>query len=353
MESSPSPQPLLSLGTAYWTSKAFLTACSLGLFSLVEEGNDTVERLAGVLALPQRGTRYLLDGMASLGLLDKAGERYRTTPLASAYLVEGKPEYMGDLFVTLDRHFFSPFQYLETALRRDGPVWPVDPLGRRVPLTPEQSELFTRGMHGLTRAAGAAFGREWGPRLSRRRHLLDIGGGSGAMSIGAAAQALKLRATVLDRPVPCRVAREYAAEAGLSDRVATLEADMFEDPFPAGPDVHLYSNVLQNYGEDRCRSLLRKSFEALPSGGEVVIAEFVLDAQRVSPSFPAAFNFLALVVTEGGGTRTYQEYRSWLEEAGFTGIGRQHLLGPTTLVFGAKPGDSPSPQPSPIEGEGE
>ena len=342
MEYPLSPEPLVQLGTAYWMSKAFLTACSLRLFSLVEEGNDTVERLAGFLDLPERGTRYFLDGMTGLGLLYKAEDRYRTTPAASAYLVEGKPGYVGDLFVTLDRHFFAPFKDLEAALRRDGPVRPVDALGQRVPLTPEQSELFTRGMHGLTRAAGAAFGREWASRLSHSCHLLDIGGGSGAMSIGAAGQAPELRATVLDRPVPCAVAREYIAAAGLSDRVAALESDVFEDPFPAGPDVHLYSNVLQNYGADRCRRLLQKSFDVLPQGGVVIIAELVLDAERASPPFPVAFNFLALVVTERGGTHTYDDYRSWLEGAGFAGIGREHLLGPTSLVFGTKPGPGPA-----------
>ena len=342
MENAPSPGPLLELGTAYWASKAFLTACNLGLFTLIEEGNDTVERLAGVLALPRRGTRYFLEGMTGLGLLEKTAERYRTTPTASTYLVEGKPGYMGDLFVTLDRHFFAPFEDLEAALRRDGPVWPVDAQGQRASLTPDQSELFTRGMHGLTRATGAAFGREWASRLSHRRHLLDVGGGSGAMSIGAASQAPDLRATVLDRPVPCAVAREYIVAAELADRIDALESDFFQDPFPAGPDVHLYSNVLQNYGKDRCRRLLRKSYGALPPGGAVIIAEFLLDDQRTGPPFPVAFNFLALVVTEGGGARTYDDYRSRLEEAGFVGIGRQHLLGPTGLVFGTKPGGIPA-----------
>ncbi len=337
MDEAISPEPLLELGTGYWTSKAFLTACNLKLFSLVEAGNDTLDRLAPALALPERGTRYLLDGMTGLGLLHKAEGRYRTAPVASAYLVEGKPGYMGGLFVTLDRHFFAPFADLEEALRGDRPVWPLDPRGHRVPLTPEQSELFTRGMHGLTSGTGAAFGREWAHRLSGRRHLLDLGGGSGAMSIGAVGHTPGLRATVLDRPVPCAVAREYIAAAGLTDRVDTLDSDMFGNPLPAGPDVHLYSNVLQNHGTERCLGLLQKSFDALPPGGAVVIAEFVLDAGRASPPFPAAFNFLALVVTDGGGTRTYDDYRSWLEGAGFVGIGRQHLLGPTTLVFGTKP----------------
>ena len=331
-----SPESLLQLGTAYWTSKAFLTACSLRLFTLVEAGTDVVEAVAESLSLPQRGVRYLLDGMTALGLLHKEGGRYLTTPLSSEYLVEGRAEYMGDLFIALDRLFFAPFGDLGTAVERDAPVWPLDPYGQRVALTPEQSRLFTRGMHGLSSATGMAFGREWAPRLTGRRHLLDLGGGSGAMAIGAVSHTPGLRATVMDRPLPCSVAREYIAAAGLAAMIDTLESDLFADPFPMAPDVHLYSNVLQNHAVDRCRGLLKRSFDALPPGGEIVIAEFVLDPDRTGPPFAAAFNYLALVATEGGGTRTFDEYREWLEEAGFVNVGQRHLWGPTSLVFATK-----------------
>jgi hypothetical protein len=325
------------LGTAYWSSKAFLTACDLKLFGLVEGGAGRPEAVARALLLSERGVRFLMDGMAALGLLAKDGGHYRTTPLSSAYLVEGKPGYMGDLFIAMNRLFYAPFAGLEQALREGRPVWPVDADGRRVPLAAGNSELFTRGMHGLSAATGQAFGRKWSHRLAGKHHLLDLGGGSGAMSIGAVEHTPGLLATVLDRPTPCTVARETVAAAGLSQRIATLERDLFDDPYPNGPDVHLYSNVFQNYEAWACRGLLKKSFDSLPPGGELIIAEFVLAEDRTSPPFAAAFNFLALVASEAGETHTYGEYRRWLEEAGFVDVGHSPLRGPTSLVFASKP----------------
>ena len=331
-----SPEDLMRLGTGHWSTKPFLTACEMNLFGLVERGIDTVDGVAKALSLPRRGTRFLMDGMAALGLFAKEGGSYRTTRVSSTFLVEGKEEYMGDLLIAIDRLFYDPFVDFKIALKQDSPVWSVDQEGRHVPPTEEESDLFTRAMHGLSVWTGAAFARSY--NLAGRRHLLDLGGGSGAMPIGAVKHNPDLRATVLDRPRVCAVARSFISEAGLSCRIDTLEADLFADAYPVGPDVHLYSNILHNYQADECRYLLKKSYESLPQSGAVVIADFVLDESRTSPSFAAVFNFLALVAMSEGETHTFDECKAWLHEAGFVDVGRTVLTGLTTLVFAAKPG---------------
>lgn len=327
--------PLLQLGLGHWRAKPFLTVCELRLFTLIEAGTNTVEAVAGALSLPERGTRFLLDGMVALQLLAKESGGYQTTPLSSTFLVEGKPGYMGDFFVAVNRLYFAPFGDFELALREDRPVWSVDAQGKHVTLTGEAADLSTRAMHALNTPTGLAFGQMY--NLAGRRHLLDLGGGSGAMSIGAVSHNPGLMATVLDRSGVCAVARSYIAEAGLAQRIDTLAADLFDDVYPAGPDVHLYSNVFHDCRPQECQTLLHKSYEALPASGAVVIADFVLDESRAAPTFGAVFNFLALVTMDGGEAHTYGEYSAWLEEAGFVGVGRIDLPGPTTLVFASKP----------------
>ncbi len=337
MEVVPSPEPLLQLGMGYWGSKAFLTACDLKLFSVVQAGTDTVGDVSKALSLPSRGARFLLDGMTALGLLQKERGQYTNTSMSSEYLVEEKPQYMADLFIAMNRMFYAPSVEFERALGQDSPVWSVDSDGRHVPLTGEQSELFTRGMHGLSAATGVKFGHIWAEKLQDRRHLLDLGGGSGAMSIGAVAANSGLKATVLDRPRVCTVARSYISKAGLSGSIDTIEADLFADDYPTGPDVHLYSNVFHNCSESECRRLLEKSFSSLPPAGTVVIADFILDDSRTSPTFAAVFNFLALAAMQEGECHTYTEYRTWLEKAGFVDVTRVNLDGPTALMLASKP----------------
>ena len=333
----PSPEPLLQLGMGYWGSKAFLTACDFKLFSVVQAGADTVDGVSKALSLPSRSIRFLLDGMTALGLLRKEQGRYTNTSISSEYLVEGKHQYMAELFIAMNRMFYAPSLEFERAIGQDSPVWSVDSDGRHIPLTGEQSDLFTRGMHGLSAATGLSFGRIWAEYLGDRQHLLDLGGGSGAMSIGAVLANPGLVATVLDRPRVCTVARSYISKAGLSGSIDTVEADLFADEFPRRPDVHLYSNVFHNCSESECRRLLQKSFASLPPSGMVVIADFILDDSRTSPTFAAVFNFLALAAMQEGECHTHTEYRTWLENAGFVDVNRVDLNGPTALILASKP----------------
>ncbi len=61
------------------------------------------------------------------------------------------------------------------------------------------------------------------------------------------------------------------AARGFSGRVDVVVGDMFSDPFPPDCDLHLFSNVLHDWDEDKVRLLLAKSFAALPVGGMVII----------------------------------------------------------------------------------
>ena len=233
MGESLSLDPLLQLGLGHWRAKPFLTVCELRLFTLIEAGTNTVEAVAGALSLPERGTRFLLDGMVALQLLAKESGGYQTTPLSSTFLVEGKPGYMGDFFVAVNRLYFAPFGDFELALREDRPVWSVDAQGKHVTLTGEAADLSTRAMHALNTPTGLAFGQMY--NLAGRRHLLDLGGGSGAMSIGAVSHNPGLMATVLDRSGVCAVARSYIAEAGLAQRIDTLAAEFIRRCLSCGP----------------------------------------------------------------------------------------------------------------------
>ena len=333
----PNPERLLEIGMGYWNSKAFLTACELKLFTLIHQGEDTADRVADALGVPYRSGRILMDGMASLGLLAKEGDGYSNTGLTSDLLVEGKPSYMGDFFIAVNRMFYTSSVDFERALKEGRPVWSVDDeeFGHR-PVSSEESQLFTRAMHSLNKATAQAFGL--GHDLSKRKHLLDVGGGSGVMSISAVENTPSLKATVLDRPAVCDVAQKYISDAGLTDRITTVAGDFFVDDYPDTADVHLYSNIFQNFNMDVCLALLTKSFKTLPSGGEVIIIDYVLDQGRTSPTFASIFNFLALVVMDGGETRTFQEYREWLETVGFRSVERSHLIGPSSLIRAVKGG---------------
>jgi len=66
--------------------------------------------------------------------------------------------------------------------------------------------------------------------------------------------------------------------------------------------------------------LFQKVFRALIPGGRIVIRDHVMEPDRTEPKDGAIFAVNMLVNTEGGSTYTYDEIRSWLEEAGFANV---------------------------------
>ena len=115
-------------------------------------------------------------------------------------------------------------------------------------------------MHSRSMAAALVWPKL--PDLSGHRRLLDIGGGSGAHSIGAALQWPQLAATVLDIAPVYSIAAQYVAAERLSERIHALPSDMFDDPFPSAV-VHFCGNVYHDWLAEKCRFLTRKSYDAL------------------------------------------------------------------------------------------
>jgi hypothetical protein len=151
---------------------------------------------------------------------------------------------------------------------------------------------------------------------SGHHHLLDIAGGSGIYACAIVARHAHLRASVLERPPVDGITRHSIAARGFSGRVDVVVGDMFSDPFPPDCDLHLFSNVLHDWDEDKVRLLLAKSFAALPVGGMVIIHDAHINADKSGPLPVAEYSTLLMTITEGK-CYSEKEMRKYLSGAGF------------------------------------
>jgi SAM-dependent methyltransferase len=172
------------------------------------------------------------------------------------------------------------------------------------------ARAFTAAMDCRGRFLGQALARS--VDLKGVKRLLDIAGGSGVYSNMLTAANPQLRATVLEKPPVDKIARESAGE-----RVSVEIGDMFTDPFPAGHDAHLFSNVLHDWDVPVVEKLLQKSFAALPPGGMILIHDAHLNADKSGPLPVAEYSALLMNLCEG---RCYgvSEMESYLQKAGFS-----------------------------------
>ncbi|HEY0832294.1 MAG TPA: methyltransferase [Azospirillum sp.] len=314
----PSPLPLMALSTGFWAFKTLAAAHELDLFSRLSGGaGTTCAQLAEDLGIHPRPAEMLLTGCAALGLLEKVDGLYRNTAVSEAYLVRGTAHYFGGWIEMADKRLYAGWGKLADALRTNRPTtWDPDVQASLFDREdPTMLALFWEAMHSLSTMTARRLGEAID--FGGFTRLLDIGGGSGAYDIELCRRYPRLRATVFDLPHVAGIAAGKVAQAGLAGRIGTVAGSFFSgEPFPAGHDVHLFSMILHDWDEAKNRALLRRSFEALPSGGAVVISELLVNDDKTGPA-PAALMSLNMLIETEGRNYTPAEYAAWLEDAGF------------------------------------
>ena len=129
-------------------------------------------------------------------------------------------------------------------------------------------------------------------------------------------------------------ARQYVGRRSLRVRLDLIEGDFFTDPLPEA-DLFALGRILHDWSEDKIRTLLRKVWERLPSGGALLIAEKLLNDNKAGP-LPALLQSLSMLVCTEGKERTLAEYTALLRGAGFTQIEGKVTSAPLDAILAVK-----------------
>ena len=324
-----SPEWVNELSRQYWNSAIVRAGINLKLFPLLEIEPLNSKQVAERLEAAPRFVEAFLEAGAALGLLEKADDdRYSNSPESAAHLVPGKQGYVGDLVLHITNHWNSwgkldelitegrtelPFENGFTDVRG---YWTDYMNGQHNRAESGQSDNLVRSVD-----------------LSGKKKMLDLGGGAGSYSIALCQHNPELTAYVVDAKEPVEIAAEQIAESGLEDRVIPVEGDFDQIELGNDSDVVLISGVVLIKGEEECRRLFRRAYDALAPGGMVIVQDFM----RVDFSDKRSFMdtmmdmYVLIAFSPGAGDRHGEEYVSWLAEAGFSNIKETAL--PTQLAI--------------------
>jgi predicted O-methyltransferase YrrM len=315
--SATDPTPLYRLRDGVYAADLLIVAVAeLDLFTLVHE-LDAVDAagLCERLGLDARAADVMLTYLVALGLLDRAHDhRVRLSRIAAEHLVAGSPLDLRPYFGSLRER---PACAELLAVLRTG-----EPAGWASASEAWAERLDEPGFARRITAAMDARAAFLGPTLAATlrdipaRRVLDVGGSSGAYASALVDTRPGLRATVFERPPVDAAARTLLAERGYADRVDVATGDMFADPLPAGHDLHLFSHVLHDWGEEQVRALLAASFAALPPGGCIVDHDTHIDEHKTGP-LPVAEYSVLLMHSTPGKCWSVGELAAMLTDAGF------------------------------------
>jgi ubiquinone/menaquinone biosynthesis C-methylase UbiE len=155
--------------------------------------------------------------------------------------------------------------------------------------------------------------------FSTARHVVDVGGGKGALMAGILRANPRARGTVCDLEAGLSAARAYLEAQGVASRV-DLAVGSFFDSVQAGADVYVLRHILHDWPDDRAADILAVCRRAMRPGARLLVIETLLPDRAIDD--PAArikfFYDLNMFVMFGARERTERELQTMLEEAGFT-----------------------------------
>lgn len=304
------PAPLIELATAYWGSATLIAAVRLEVFTHLAEGPADAAGLAGRAGADPTATDALLAGLTALKLVEKDGDTFRNAPLADAFLVRGRPGYLGPALL-YNGDVYPLWGELDEVVRRGDATRPPDSyLGDDAVRT----RNFVYGMHHRALGVGRAVADVID--LSGCARLADVGGGPGTYSALLTGKTPGLAAEVLDLPAVAGIAADIMAQMGAAERVRCTAFDYYRDALPGRYDAALISGVLHREQPAQAQALLGKVVAALEPGAVLYISDVMLDDDRAGPLFATMFALNMRVLAHDGRCHSVAEQRAWLHALG-------------------------------------
>ena len=335
------PEKIMQVGMGFWASKVLLAANELDLFTCLSSGPKTVGQIQTALGLHDRGIFDFLDTLTALGFLQREGVLktavYSNAPDVDAFLVKGRPAYLGGMLSMANHRLYKFWGSLEEALKTGEPQneskFSDKPIFEEIYKDQASLHQFLGAMSSIQMGNFLALANKFD--FSPYQTFCDVGGANGSCSIVVAQHHPHLACTTFDLPPVETVAAGNIAAMGLQGRVKASSGDFFVDDLPKA-DVICMGNILHDWSGEQKLTLLEKAYASLPEGGVLIAIENIIDNERKQNAFGLMMSLNMLIETPAGFDYTAADFDGWAKKAGFKRTEILPLAGPTSAAIAYK-----------------
>jgi O-methyltransferase domain/Dimerisation domain len=339
----PSPATIMQIGSGFWASKVLLSAVNFELFTkLTDNKSMTASQIKNDLGLKctDRNVYDFLDTLTGFGFLNREGiletAKYSNGTDTDIFLDKNKPTYMGGILEMMNERLYGFWGNLEEGLKTgqmQNEAKNGENLFEAIYADPERLKIFAHGMTGIQMGGFIAFANAFD--FSKYKTMTDVGGSAGMLSLMVAKHQTHITCTTFDLPVIEPIAKETIEQFQMTDSVKAASGDFFNDPIPLA-DIVTMGNILHDWDEETKVMLMKKAYDALPTGGAFVVIENIIDDERKQNVFGMMMSLNMLIETGKGFDYTFADFNKWATEVGFKSTALLPLAGPTSAAIAYK-----------------
>jgi SAM-dependent methyltransferase len=308
------------MGVGHYISRALYVAAKLGVADLLKDGPRNYNDLANATETHAPSLNRVMRLLASVGVFaEQENGKFALTTLGDFLRTDVPGSMRSSVMLFTGIGIQDNWKELEHCVRTGEPAFRLrglsDPFAD-IAQNPEQQAIFDKAMATFTSQTAVAVAAVYD--FSAFGHVVDVGGGNGALLIGILKANPALRGTVFDRPQPAESAKQQIAQHGLADRCQAVGGDFFKE-VPSGADAYMLKHVIHDWDDDRAVAILKNCHRVMGPKGKLLIVEGVYPP-RIDQSIEsrgAAANDVNMLVCTGGRQRSETEFRSLYEQAGF------------------------------------
>jgi len=294
--------------------QAIYVGAKLALADLVASGPMSIEQLADATRTHRSSLSRLLRALSSLGIFVEDTEGcYRQTALSDT-LRSDHPESVRPFAMMLGSHFvWTPSGALEDTVRTGEPSFERiyhAPFFEYLAGHSDEAAIFNAAMSSSPRYLAAIVEAY---DFSKFGRIVDVGGGHGLLLATILTACPRLHGVLYDLPAVVAGASALEQEP-ISQRSEIIGGDFFQG-VPRGADAYLLKGIIHDWNDEAALKILKNCRQAIHPNGTLLLVETVLS--RAADPSGALMDMLMMVLTNGR-ERTESEFRSLLQEAGFS-----------------------------------
>ncbi len=302
----------------FMASKALFAGLHIDLFTQLSNEAMDIKGLSEKLDIPINRLTILLTALESIGLVFSDKDLFYNSNSAEVFLNRNsKLEFIDYLRYQIDKQMYPFLNQLNDSIDGKSNSKSIESYQHWMS-NPEQAKLYSEAQHIGSLVPGDAIAKL--VDLSDKKYLLDVGGGTGAITIKLIEKNPHIYSTIIDFPNVAEIGWDYISKEDMMEKVRYIPGNALKIKWPKNQDCILMSYLLSGVPGDRISKLLIKAFSSLNLKGKIIIHDFILVEQNTKTPLPALWQLQHMAFTPEAQSITKDWIQKTLIKSGFSVI---------------------------------